>query len=128
MTQMVSPPSAPAGLTQHDLVRFGAQLGIQGSDEEIIAKVTDKLIQIANEAAFKGAAEMALTVQQVRAEEQAKWQEYTALILQQVLYAIAQTKGFWGYVDKTAVEALLQAAINKQRTRKPTAVTAVEGK
>jgi hypothetical protein len=112
--QMVEPLYPPVGVTQNELVDFGAALRGIGLDETSITAITHKLGTIANEAAYKGSAAMALTIRQVRQDERLRWEQYTAAVLRDVLQTVLSMRGLMGYVDKLTVQAAIQQAIAKQ--------------
>lgn len=114
MTQAIEPPAAPVGLTQPELIDFGSHLRGLGIDEQTIHTITHRLVTIANEAAFKGAATMATTITQVRQDEQKRYQSYTDAVLRRLQVQLMSTRTVFGYMDKQTVLATIQQAIQGQ--------------
>lgn len=85
MTTPLEPAIPQAGITQREVVDFASQLRNIGLTELQVQQITHRLTTIANEAAFKGATEVALTIRQTRLEEQQRWEAYTDQVLRKLL-------------------------------------------
>src|SRR5574338_325169 len=111
----VSPPARPVGISQQELVEFAARLAEQGTPRETIARITDTLQQIANEAAtaatFRGATQIALTLEATRQQISRSQAEYVDHALRTLRTTIQATPATLGHINKAAVVAAINGML-----------------
>lgn len=111
----VSPPARSIGISQQELVEFATRLAEQGTPREAIARITDTLQTIANEAAtaatFRGATQIALTLEATRQQISRDQAEYVDHALRTLRTTIQATPATLGHINKTAVIAAINGML-----------------
>lgn len=110
-TRAIEPQAPPNGLTQGELVDFGASLASIGLAPDEVAKLTHRLTVVANQAAFNGATEFSVALKAMREQERLRWEFYTDGIIRKLLLAFQQQRGLMGYIHIDAVTAALRAEL-----------------